>query len=118
MLMSLYHRFIEKDHIDARITMNVSELTADFENWNHETRVKFNMVGRYFEGIGVLRQGLIDVKLVEELLSGPIIRWWEITGSIIQEARKQWNNQAMYDHAEFLYHEMKLREKASPLISA
>jgi hypothetical protein len=84
-----------------------------------QTRVQFNMIGRYFEGIGVLlRRGLIDVNLVHELLSSVDIRWWELAGPVIRNARQQGSFQTMYDHAEFLYHEMKKREHESPLILA
>ena len=56
----------------------------DFEEWmnkygpeNHEEYAKWYSVGSYLEGIGVLvKRNLIDIDLVDDLLEGVIIDYW------------------------------------------
>ena len=116
MFMEMYRGYVTRDHIKARVQFTFTESKKDVNDWSMETRVDFAMVSRYFEGIGVLlRRGLIDGALVHELLAVPIIRWWEKAAPIIRESRQRFSWPSMWDHAEFLYQEMKKYEQASPL---
>ena len=67
----------------------------------------------FFEGIGVLvKRGLIDVALVEDLLSHRIIWFWEnVLSPNIDQIRKLTNDPTQYDHIEYLYHEMRHRQR-------
>jgi len=62
----------------------------------------------YYEGIGVLvKRGLIESSLVDDLISGSIIRTWEEFGTIILEIRVRNNYPQMYEWFEYLYNEVK-----------
>jgi len=72
------------------------------------------MLAAYFEGIGVLvQEGLLDVDLVEKLFAGRIIAIWEKIFPVgsIDEARQIIKDPGMHDHFEYLYHEMKHRQR-------
>jgi hypothetical protein len=79
----------------------------------------WQMLAAYFEGIGVLvQEGLLGVDLVEKLFSGRIIAIWErlfpegaVDQDQIQEARELIKDPGMHDHFEYLYHEMKHRQR-------
>ena len=69
------------------------------------------MVSVFFEGIGVLlRRGLIDIELVEDLFSGPIKSTWEKMKPLIEGYRKTMYPQA-YEWFEYLHNEMQKREQ-------
>lgn len=66
----------------------------------------------YFEGLGMLvKQGLINIDNVEDLFAGRIIWFWEAFGPICEIRRKQLGDPKMYDSIEYLYHEMKHRQR-------
>jgi hypothetical protein len=67
----------------------------------------------FFEGVGVLvKKGLIDIELVEDLLSQRIIWYWEhMMGPRIDYVRKAMDDPTQYDSIEYLYHEMKHRQR-------
>ena len=62
----------------------------------------------FFEGIGVLvKKGLIDVELVEDLFSQRIIWIWEqCLQPSLNWARKITDDPSQYDHTEYLYNEL------------
>jgi hypothetical protein len=67
----------------------------------------------FLEGVGVLvKKGLIDIELVEDLLSQRIIWYWEnMLGPIVDYVRKLTDDPTQYDSIEYLYHEMKHRQR-------
>jgi hypothetical protein len=67
----------------------------------------------FFEGVGVLvKKGLIDIDLVEDLLSQRIIWYWEnMLGSMVDYVREKTDDPTQYDSIEYLYHEMKHRQR-------
>jgi hypothetical protein len=69
----------------------------------------------FFEGLGVLvKKGLIDIELVEDLLSQRIIWIWEhMIGPNIGYIRKITDDPTQYDHIEYLYNLMKQREQSA-----
>jgi hypothetical protein len=71
-------------------------------------------MSEFFEGIAVLvKRGLIDVDVVEDLLANRIIWWWDFFGPISEDARKIVNDQKLHDHTEYLYNIMKQRQQAA-----
>jgi hypothetical protein len=55
---------------------------------------------------------LIDVTLVEDLLSQRVVWYWEhVVGPMVDEIRQFTNDSTQYDHVEYLYHEMKHRQR-------
>jgi hypothetical protein len=71
----------------------------------------------FFEGLGVLvKKGLIDIELVEDLLSQRIIWLWEnMIGPSMDYIRKITDDPKQYDSIEYLYHEMKRRHQTSSI---
>ena len=65
----------------------------------------------FFEGLGVLvKKGLIDIELVEDLLSQRIIWYWEtVHQPMIKDTRRITDDPTQYDSFEYLYHEMRKR---------
>lgn len=78
-----------------------------------ESYVDFMFLGTFFEGLGVLvKKGLIDVALVQDLVSQRIIWYWEhVAGPMFEEIRQYTNDPTQWDHIEHLYHEMKHRQR-------
>ena len=87
-------------------------------NWAHnsENTGKNRAVGQYFEGIGVLvKRGLVDVQLVDDMMSGFVLAYWNIQGPYYKEFRKRFNAPAVLEWAEYLYEEVrKVAEKQHP----
>jgi hypothetical protein len=75
-----------------------------------EALVVTNSVAAYFNGVGILvSKGLIDIELVDELLSFVIINQWEILEPIIIEMRIKENTPKVHTNFEALYKEIKKR---------
>jgi hypothetical protein len=57
---------------------------------NQELYDSFYYVGIYLEGMGVLvRENLVDIRLVSELTSGYILQWWKQFGPGVK-CREAW----------------------------
>jgi hypothetical protein len=76
---------------------------------NPDAYADFMTIGTFFEGLGILvKRGLLDVTIVEDLLSQRIIWYWEdvlkpLRGGIRQVTKdpNEW------EHIEYLYHTIK-----------
>jgi hypothetical protein len=95
----------------------------DFEDFdfkygfsNSEEFSKLDLIGTYFEGIGVMvKRGLVDVTLVDDLMSGHIVSSWKRFEPIILELRRSMNWPQCLEWWEYLYHEVKgIMEKQHP----
>jgi hypothetical protein len=59
-----------------------------------------------------VKKGLIDVELVEDLLSQRIIWIWEnLLDPFVSEVRKDTDDPTQYDSIEYLYNLMKHRQQ-------
>ena len=90
-------------------------MTTDYEDYDDFVK-KYGSwapeAGLFLEGLGVLlKRNLIDIELVDDLFSGPIKYAWEKFKPIVEDARKQLNYPAYAEWVEYLYNEMKKREK-------
>jgi hypothetical protein len=66
----------------------------------------------FYEGLGVLvKKGLIDVSLVEDLFAGRIMWHYERYKSAFKDARIKAGDPKMYNSIEYLYNEQKKRQK-------
>ena len=62
----------------------------------------------FFEGIGVLvRQGLVDIDLVSEMMSGNIIWFWERYRDAFLDCRVKYNWPRWMIESEYLYNRVK-----------
>ncbi|MGD0805764.1 MAG: hypothetical protein ABSA11_17010 [Candidatus Bathyarchaeia archaeon] len=93
LFMGVYQTSISRDFLHI-----VNKLDVEVKNWDDfdrilkdpETYEDFTGVVLFFEGIGVLvRENLIDVRLVSLLISGLVTGWWEKYGPYILQARER-----------------------------
>ena len=70
---------------------------------NPELYTHFGTIGRFLEGVGVLvKRKLIDPSLVDDLMSGHILRFWKIFGELIKERQVRENYPQLFEHVEYL----------------
>ena len=78
------------------------ELRTAFENT--ETKETFGLLVNYFEGVGVLvKENLVDIRLVAELMTYPTVRFWWKTSDIIGEFRVLLGHPRWLSETEYLY---------------
>ncbi|MFX1607039.1 MAG: hypothetical protein ACFFDD_14190 [Promethearchaeota archaeon] len=82
------------------------------ESWVSEVPTwkdtRMNSVMAFFEGIGVLvRRKLIDINLVADMLSTPIIMVWEANEPRVMARRRALKRNQVWDWFEYLYHEIQ-----------
>jgi hypothetical protein len=72
----------------------------------------YMMDHEFFEGVGILlHKKLIDIELVDDLFSSPIIMIWEKTLPITKALREYFKRPQLSEWFEYLYNEMKKREQ-------
>ena len=117
LFMSIYQATYTKDFEEA-----VEAFYWKFRDLNDyismiedpQRSAKFSTYGMWFEGQGVLvREGLIDVKMVAELCGGIIVMWWSSFGPFILGYRKI-NNPRHFIEAEYLYNKVVEYGKGHP----
>jgi hypothetical protein len=76
---------------------------------NPEAFAKFDSVGTYFKGIGVLlKKNLIDLDLVDELMGTAIRIYWEKISSLAEGLRASFPRSL--EGLEYLYNELQKKE--------
>ncbi len=69
----------------------------------------FLNVGTFFEGLGVLvKRGLVNKYMVDDLFSGYLLRYWEKYGPIAIEFRRRYNWPSAWEWVEYLYNEIRV----------
>jgi len=123
LFMQIYDKFASPVYIDAMGRLNASreqlktvddyyEWASDPENWR--TRV---ILGTFYEGVGVLvKENLIEIRIVAELMTGPIIQFWGIFGPIVDGIRLRENHPRALSETEYLYDELMKYIKQHPEI--
>jgi hypothetical protein len=72
--------------------------------------MSFFIVGNFMERVGVLlKNKLLDISLVSQLMN--VTDFWEKMKPVIEGIRKEENNQSYYEYFEYLYNEVKKRER-------
>ena len=73
-------------------------------------------VATYFEGVGLLvKRGLLDVSLVDDLMSSMVIRFWEKFRPLVLEMREAENMPQISEWLEYLYNRVRpLAEEQHP----
>jgi hypothetical protein len=76
----------------------------------------FNSFSMYYEGLGVMiKRGLIEPTIVDDVMSGEIIRVWEKFEPVVREWRKRQNWPQLLEWNEYLYNEIKpIAEEQNP----
>lgn len=86
-------------------------IKALFESYDPDIWIPIQTLAQYFEGVSILVQkGLIDINMVERLLSGRIAWYWDSTEPFIQYVRERINDPTMYHEIEVLAEEMRRRK--------
>jgi hypothetical protein len=86
---------------------------------NEEAFITMIEIAWYFEGVGhLLRDKLIDIRLVEALYVDRVIRIWEKMYPITVGLRESERNPDYYGNFEYLYREMKKRQVKDILIAS
>ncbi len=77
----------------------------------------YQMLATFFEGLGILvKRGLVDISLVEDLFSRRIIWYWEYhVEPLAEKYRQVLQDPTLYDELEYLYHEMKQRQQQATI---
>jgi len=89
-----------------------------FEPFDVEMWRDHHILVNFFEGVGVLvREGFIDINLVEKLLSRRIIWCWEYIQPWVPYDRKKMNDPNEYGSLEYLYNVMKQRQQLQAPVS-
>jgi len=115
----LYSTYGSKEFVGAWTKI----MTAEFKDYNDFVKkyglpissedpvdIANNMVGIFFEGIGVLlHRKLVDIDLVMQLFPVKIV--WEKLKPIVEGTRKQFDEPKFYEWFEYLYNEMQKREQ-------
>ena len=78
------------------------------EDWrNPEGRKAIGTLGSWYEGLGVLvKENLLDIRIVALLLTGLVIRFWDKFIPIIDEAREAFGSPRFYIETEYLYNQL------------
>ena len=101
----------------ARVTLNIVFNSPNHKNpdLDLDDYADHQMLGTFFEGLGILvKKGLIDVELVDDLLSQRIIWYWETQVQPIEDmARASLGDSALYDSIDYLYEKMKNRHQST-----
>jgi hypothetical protein len=115
LFMPIYSTYYSDEFMRARSEI----LKWNYENYddyvakygyeaNPEANTMHRKVNGYFEGIGVLvSHGLIDSSLVDDLMSGAIVTYWEKFRSYILEYRRRIDWPQAGEQIEYLYKQIK-----------
>ena len=115
LVMRLYDKFGSTEFQKAyQMIMGLEyEDYVDYvKKYDVDVRAALNSVGLFFEGVGVLvKRKLINMDLVDDLISTEILRAWEKIKPIADGERKQFGRPQIWEYFEYLYNEMKKREQ-------
>jgi hypothetical protein len=114
LFMKIYERFESKEFMQSAFSLRALEWSTpeDFmEKFGPETNLEvwslIQSVTAYFEGIGLLvYRGLIDISLIDDLMSDGVIVLWEKIGDVTKYRRTLLKNPHIWEWTEYLYNEM------------
>jgi hypothetical protein len=95
LFMGVYQTIATREFV---LLLNKTGL-IDVKDWNdfdrimkdQEMNTDFTKIAIFFEGIGVIvKENLVDVRLVSLLISGAVTGWWKKWGPYIVQARAKW----------------------------
>jgi hypothetical protein len=117
--LQMVNKFSHPDMNDAQGKFNDLEWSTaeDFiEDWrNPERRVTLGTLGAWYEGLGVLvKENLLDIRVVALLLTGLVIQFWEKILPVIEEVREEFGSPRFWIENEYLYDQLKKYIKEHP----
>jgi hypothetical protein len=113
LLTRLYSAMVNKDWLEAWDKIDRLESDDLIKMRTERRMVEINLVYAFFDEVGVLlKKGLVDMDLVENLIHGHAIRTWEKLKPTLEHGRKLRNDPNIAEGFEYLYNEMKKREQS------
>jgi hypothetical protein len=123
LFMQIYNRWTDTDFNENYIEI-INREWDDYDDYYRKygggahprETAKQRTIGQYFEGIGVLvYRNLIDVSLVDDLMSSLLFSFWEKYGPVIKMRREASNTPQILEWTEYLYAEVrKVAERQHP----
>jgi len=117
MLMQLYGQMTDREWLRQQQEIFHIFEYDNFEEFMEKYGLHTNMEGyitwlsicNFYDGLGMLvKRGLIDASMVDDLISGPIIFFWEKRlAPIAKEFIEYTNNPAAFEWMEYLYNQIK-----------
>ena len=99
--MEVVYVYQNEDFVD-------SEGVPKFLKGDIDKFVDASSLASFFEGIGLLvKRGLIDINLVAELMSSPLIWVWEKVEELVRKTREVTGRPQIYEWFEYLYNEIQ-----------
>ena len=119
-LFTNLHQFsMTREAIEARykafgLNLKTAEDYQKLEQ-DKESQYALSMMSQFVEGIGVLvRENLVDVRLVAEFKSGLVLSYWERFGPMILDMREKMNFPRFMVEAEYLARRVEEFGEAHP----
>jgi len=118
LLMQLYSQYNNKEFMEDYANSAYLAEYEDLEDWTRKYGIYTNLpaytawarIGRYFDGAGILvKQGLIDMNLVSQLLREPVIYAWENMRKWVYANREAMRTPEVWANFEYLYDEVRKR---------
>jgi hypothetical protein len=122
LFMSLYEQFNNYEWMQRWTEKFYIWEWKDFDDYfekygpikNPNAFSSYNSTCAFFEGIGVLlKNKLIDIEIVTQLIYSPVVWMWEKTESITKGYRERYNAPQLWEYYEYLVNEMR-KEKQPP----
>ena len=123
LFLQLYSQYYQKDWV-AALHKTIYDINfKNFDDWwknhgpsNPESFQSVDMLWHYFEGAGVLvRRGLLDPKLVADLVSEEFVEFWDKFSPITKEFRLRAGNPRICENQEYLYNLLKQKPEVKPI---
>ena len=121
--MQVYNIMASREFVVADNKLVLEWSKQKFSNWadfidkygpnaNREDYLIWDQMGHIIEGMGVLvKNGLLNVQYVDDLMGGLIIGYWDIFRDAILDFRKINNYPAAFDMTELLYYTLTIERK-------
>ena len=113
LFMQVYNKWQEKEfNLSKQLVLQEYRCLSieDYEEVlkDKEKAANFRVVSTALEGLGVLvKRGLVDVGIVDDMMSGDVIGFWEKYGGAVREFRLRRGYPQALEWAEYLYGEVK-----------
>jgi hypothetical protein len=119
--LQLVNKFSQSDYIEAQgkfIDLEWSTAEDFTKDWrNPEGRKTIATLANWYEGLGVLvKENLLDIRVVALLLTGLVIQFWDKFIPIIDETREAFETPRFLSENEYLYNQLMKYIKEHPEI--
>ncbi len=119
LLMGIYQFFYSQTYTEHEYILTHYEV-KNYSDWvkameNKEYYCAHASRHAYLEGIGIMvKQGLLDIQLVAQLMSGPVRWFWEHFEAITLDVRKEMSWPRFMIEVEYLYNALNSYAESHP----